>query len=149
MPVRSHEDATMSMGNLDSGGRAAPMAEINTTPLVDVMLVLLIIFIITAPLFTHAVKIDMPQASSQPNPEEPDAITLALDAEGRLFWNDEPIDEAALKQRLGDAARREPQPELQLRVDKATRYERLAAIMSAAQSKGIGRLGFVTLPERQ
>ena len=85
---------------MNSGGfggnnhHTQPMAEINTTPMVDVMLVLLVIFIITAPLLTHAVKIDLPQASSQPNPEKPDTITLLINAEGKLFWNDALFEEA-------------------------------------------------------
>jgi hypothetical protein len=97
----------MSFGGFDSGNRTAPMAEINTTPLVDVMLVLLIIFIITAPLLTHAVRIDLPEASSTPNSEKPETVTLAIDADGKLFWNDQPIAEGP-----GTAARRgrRPQP---------------------------------------
>lgn len=131
-------------GGLDR--HTQPMAEINTTPLVDVMLVLLVIFIITAPLLTHAVKIDLPQASSQPNPEKPDTVTLSIHADGRLFWNDAPIEAQELPIRMATAAQRNPQPELHLRADKTTSYQRLATIMSAAQSAGIEKLGFVTEP---
>ncbi|MGR8997889.1 MAG: ExbD/TolR family protein [Gammaproteobacteria bacterium] len=123
-----------------------PMAEINTTPMVDVMLVLLVIFIITAPLLNHAVKIDLPQASSQPNPEKPDAITLSINAEGKLFWNDAPFEDAELASRLATAAQKKPQPELHLRAERVTPYQKLAEIMSAAQSTGIIRIGFVTDP---
>ena len=124
-----------------------PMAEINTTPMVDVTLVLLVIFIITAPLLTHAVKIDLPQASSQPNPEKPDTITLLMNAEGKLFWNDVPFEEAKLASRLAAEAQKQPQPELHLRADKTTSYQRLATVMSAAQNAGIEKLGFITEPD--
>lgn len=137
----------MSFGSFESSARKAPMAEINTTPLVDVMLVLLIIFIITAPLLTHAVKIDLPEASSQPNPDKPDIVTLAIDGHGSLYWNDQRIYEDELEARLMSAAGQKPQPELHLRADKTTVYERLAKVMSTAQNVGIERMGFVTLPE--
>jgi len=135
----------MSFGGFE-GESGRPMAEINTTPLVDVMLVLLIIFIITAPLLTHAVKINLPEASSTPNPEKPETVTLAINAESNLFWNDVPITDVDLLARLTEAANRTPQPELHLRADKMTTYQRLAEIMSAAQSAGITKLGFVTEP---
>lgn len=136
----------MSFGGFDSGNRTAPMAEINTTPLVDVMLVLLIIFIITAPLLTHAVRIDLPEASSTPNSEKPETVTLAIDADGKLFWNDQAIAEGDLEPRLAEAAARNPQPELHLRADKNTRYEKLAQVMAVAQRGGITKMGFVTVP---
>jgi biopolymer transport protein ExbD len=136
----------MSFGGFDSGNRTAPMVEINTTPLVDVMLVLLIIFIITAPLLTHAVRIDLPEASSTPNSEKPETVTLAIDGDGKLFWNDQPIAEGDLEPRLAEAAARNPQPELHLRADRNTRYEKLAQVMAAAQRGGITKMGFVTVP---
>jgi biopolymer transport protein ExbD len=126
--------------------RTQPMAEINTTPMVDVMLVLLVIFIITAPLLTHSVKIDLPQATSQPSPEKPDAIALSINAEGKLFWNDTPIADAELASRLTTAAQKQPQPELHLRAERVTPYQKLAEIMSAAQRAGIMKIGFVTDP---
>ncbi len=127
---------------------AQPMAEINTTPMVDVMLVLLVIFIITAPLLTHSVKIDLPEASNQPNPEKPNVITLALNAEGKLFWNDAPMMDADLDKQLVNAAQKQPQAELHLRADKTTAYQRLATIMSAAQKAGIVKIGFITDPKQ-
>jgi biopolymer transport protein ExbD len=136
----------MSFGGFDSGNRTAPMAEINTTPLVDVMLVLLIIFIITAPLLTHAVKIDLPEATSEPSAEKPETVALAIDADGKLFWNDQLIAEGDLEPRLAEAAARNPQPDLNLRADKNTRYEKLAQVMAAAQRGGITKMGFVTVP---
>jgi len=122
------------------------MAEINTTPLVDVMLVLLIIFMVTAPLFTHAVKIDLPQAQSQLNPEKPDTIALAIDAAGRVHWNNEAVEVSALAERFQAAAARDPQPELHLRADRDTRYEVIARIMADAQRAGLKKIGFVTDP---
>ncbi len=137
----------MISGGFGGGSRhQSPMAEINTTPLVDVMLVLLVIFILTAPLLTHAVKIDLPQATNQPNPEKTDTISLSINADGKLFWNDVPIQEAELAIRLTEAASKNAHPELHLRADKTTQYQQLATVMSAAQSAGIGKLGFVTEP---
>lgn len=124
-----------------------PMSEINTTPLVDVMLVLLVIFIITAPLLTHAVKIDLPQATSQTLPEEPEVITLAIDGLGQTYWNDAPLVQGELKQKLLQAADVKPQPELQIRADKETKYQVLAEVMADAQNAGITKLGFVSAPK--
>jgi biopolymer transport protein ExbD len=139
----------MAFGGFDERGRSAPMAEINTTPLVDVMLVLLVIFIITAPLLTHAIRLDLPTAQAPLAPETPETVTLAIDAQGALFWNDQPVADAeALQARLAEAAGRKPAPELQLRADRETRYQRIAEVMAAAQRAGIAKLGFVTEPPR-
>jgi biopolymer transport protein ExbD len=127
----------------------APMSEINTTPLVDVMLVLLVIFIITAPLLTHAVKIDLPQASSQPLPEKPEVISIAIDSAGKMYWNDAVIVPGELKIRLQEIAGKTPQPELNIRADKETRYQVLAEVMADAQNVGISKLGFVSEPARK
>jgi biopolymer transport protein ExbD len=135
----------MAFGSLDPDDRQ-PMAEINTTPLVDVMLVLLIIFMVTAPLFTHAVKIELPQAQSQLNPEKPSTITLAIDGAGKIFWNDEPISEDALAGRFVQAAAETVQPELHLRADRDTRYQVIARVMADAQRAGLRKIGFVTDP---
>lgn len=124
-----------------------PMSEINTTPLVDVMLVLLVIFIITAPLLTHVVKIDLPQATSQTLPEEPEVITLAIDGLGQTYWNDAPLVQGELKQKLLQAADVKTQPELQIRADKETKYQVLAEVMADAQNAGITKLGFVSEPK--
>lgn len=129
------------------GTHAAPMSEINTTPLVDVMLVLLVIFIITAPLLTHAVKIDLPQASSQPAPEKPEIISISIDHAGKMFWNDRPLLKSELSIKLQNAATQKPQPELHIRADKETRYQLLAEIMSDAHKAGITKLGFVSVPQ--
>jgi biopolymer transport protein ExbD len=138
----------MSFGNLDSSSsNKQPMAEINTTPLVDVMLVLLVIFIITAPLFTHAIKLELPTTQSPIAAEKPETVTISIDPQGKLFWNNEALaDDEALKQRLATAASKQPQPDLQLRADKDTRYQRLASVMAAAQQAGLSKIGFVTQP---
>ena len=136
----------MAFGSLDSSS-GQPMAEINTTPLVDVMLVLLVIFIITAPLLTHAIKLDLPQASSAPATEKPETITLSIDATGALFWNNEPVaDIESLHLRLANVADNKPAPELHLRADRETRYQRIAEVISTAQSAGMANIGFVTDP---
>jgi biopolymer transport protein ExbD len=123
-----------------------PMSEINTTPLVDVMLVLLVIFIITAPLLTHAIRLDLPQAAAPASAAPAETVTLSVDARGQLFWNNEPVTEPVLADRLKAAAALSPQPELHLRADRETRYQRLADVMSSAQQAGIERIGFVTEP---
>jgi biopolymer transport protein ExbD len=130
-----------------TGQHAAPMAEINTTPLVDVMLVLLVIFIITAPLLTHAVKIDLPQATSQPLPEKPEVISISVDAAGKMYWNDAPLVQGELKLKLTEIAQKQPQPELHIRADKETRYQILAEVMADAQNAGVTKLGFVSVPK--
>lgn len=132
---------------IGAGNHAAPMSEINTTPLVDVMLVLLVIFIITAPLLTHAVKIDLPQASSQPLPEKPEVISVAIDGTGNMYWNDAPIVQGELRVKLQQIADKKPQPELEIRADKETRYQILAEVMADAQNAGVTKLGFVSEPK--
>jgi len=123
-----------------------PMAEINTTPLVDVMLVLLVIFIITAPLLTHAVKIELPQAGSTTTPEKPEVISLSIDGAGNMYWNNGKMVQGELKAKLQQAAAEKPQPELNIRADKETRYQILAEVMADAQNAGITKLGFVSEP---
>jgi len=123
------------------------MAEINTTPLVDVMLVLLVIFIITAPLLTHAVKIDLPKATSKLLQEQPEIISIAIDHSGSIFWNDQVIEKRIVIDKLKQVAQKDNPPEIHLRADKDTRYQVLAEIMASAQNAGITKLGFVSEPE--
>lgn len=132
----------MAMGSLSDDDDFNP--EINTTPLVDVMLVLLIIFIMTIPVMNHAVKLDLPRAASQPDDVKPETINLAIAADGTVFWNNEELDESQLATRIADAAKVTPQPELHLRADRTTQYEKVAQVMSAAQSGGLTKMGFVT-----
>lgn len=136
----------MAFGSLESDDDNAPLAEINMVPLIDVMLVLLIIFMVTAPLLTHSVKVDLPKASSQPNVTKPEHIELAIGQDGQVFWNAQQVDTAGLAERLHAAAQLQPQPELHIRADRATPYEKVAQAMSEAARQGISKIGFVTDP---
>lgn len=133
--------------SIGASGGNAPMSEINTTPLVDVMLVLLVIFIITAPLMTHAVRIDLPKASSQLLNEKPEVVSISIDHAGKIYWNDTLINAADAKTKLAAASKQNPQPEVHIRADKDTRYQILAEIMANAQRAGITKLGFVSEPK--
>ena len=137
----------MGFGRFEQKSQLAPMAEINVTPMVDVMLVLLVIFIITAPLLTHSIKLDLPNAPAAVAQPAPDTITLSLDGRGLLFWDTEWITFAQLEQRLAKTAKRQPQPSLQIRADNDTRYEVMAKVLAAAQGSGMNQLGFVTDPK--
>ena len=123
------------------------MNEINMTPLVDVMLVLLIIFIITVPVMKHAVNIDLPRASNQPMEAKPETVRLAVDGAGTYYWNESRVDDQQLVLLLKTAASSVPQPELHIRGDKAVRYERVAQAMAAAQLAGVRKIGFITEPK--
>ncbi|MDG0025263.1 biopolymer transporter ExbD [Trinickia sp. Y13] len=138
----------MAFGGFDKERSAAPMADINMTPLIDVMLVLLVIFIITAPLFTHAIRLDLPKVAAGPAPETPKTITLSIDDAGRLYWDGRPITLDAVRADLARAGKAGEPPELHLRASQATRYEVIAQVMGAAQQAGIARIGFVTDPPR-
>ncbi|MBC3861441.1 biopolymer transporter ExbD [Undibacterium jejuense] len=120
------------------------MADINVTPMVDVMLVLLVIFIIAAPLMTPVIKLDLPKAAAKAAPQPTDVLHIAIDSAGLLYWNDQQIDFPALELKLESAGRQAVPPDLQLRADKSTRYEMIAKLMSAAQSKGVNKISFVT-----
>ena len=139
----------MAFGGFDRGSAPVPVAEINMVPLIDVMLVLLVIFIITACVSSGAVKLDLPRASSRPNLTRPDHITVSIDAGGAFFWNGERVARAELGARLAMAAKRNPQPELHLRADRATRYENVAEVMADAARLGLARIGFVSDPEER
>jgi biopolymer transport protein ExbD len=140
----------MAFSGLGGGGggapHTAPMAEINMIPLVDVMLVLLIIFMITAPLIAHKIKIDLPQASTVLLEERPDTIVIAIMANGTMFLNDAPVDRTAMLERLAVEAQRKPQPELHLHVDKALQFQALATVMADAQNAGMVKVGIATDP---
>jgi biopolymer transport protein ExbD len=130
-----------------TGGGSGPMADINVTPLVDVMLVLLIIFMITVPMLSHKIKIDLPQPTLSPPPENPpEPITLGVRMTGQLYWNDEPITEAALQAQLRVTAQKNPQPELQIQADRSAKYQQVATVMADAKNAGMTKIGF--LPAR-
>ena len=122
------------------------MSEINMTPLVDVMLVLLVIFMITMPLLNHSIKIDLPQADNVANKIKPETVTLSVTAAGEIHWNEQPITEKVLVERLQLAAQQVTQPEIQLRGDRRVDYEHVVKVMAAVQRAGILKLGFVTEP---
>ncbi|MES2404495.1 MAG: biopolymer transporter ExbD [Pseudomonadota bacterium] len=134
----------MSLG--DNTGSDIPRAEINVTPLADVMLVLLIIFMITAPLMSHKVKIDLPRAdpNTKPVPIEVPPIDLAVEADGTLYWNDSPISDAILSAKLRAEASNTPQPELDIRADKTTPYRIIWKVMQEAKDAGLVHVGFIT-----
>ncbi|MBT9508518.1 biopolymer transporter ExbD [Rhodoferax sp.] len=123
------------------------MNEINMTPLVDVMLVLLIIFIITVPVMKHAVNVDLPRATNQVQDVKPQTIRLSVDATGSYYWNESRVEDASLPEMLQAEAAKNPQPDLHIRGDKDVRYERVAQAMAAAQRAGIKKIGFITEPK--
>jgi biopolymer transport protein ExbD len=137
----------VAFGGFNRGAESAPMAEINMIPLIDVMLVLLVIFIITAPLLTHSVKIDLPKAASQPNLTRPDNIQLAVDTHGTVFWNGEAVDRVAWRARMQAAAERKPQPELHIHGDATATYGSIAGVLADAARAGLTRIGFVSSPD--
>jgi biopolymer transport protein ExbD len=139
----------MAMGSFDPRRHQGPMADINVVPLVDVMLVLLVIFIITAPLLTNAVKIDLPKASSAPNITKPEHIEFGIRENGDLFWNGEQVTLDQLGPRFTATAKIQPQPELHIRADRHAEYEPVAKVMSLAAQAGLTRIGFVTDPSMQ
>lgn len=139
----------MAFGGMDSSDRQLPTAEINVVPLVDVMLVLLVIFIITAPLLTHSVKIDLPKASSSPNITQPEHIEFALRDDSTLYWNGEHVTMDELAPRFTTAVQQNPKMELHIRADKRVHYEQVAQVMSIAAKAGLVRIGFVTDPSRE
>lgn len=136
----------MAMGSFNSQNHQMPTAEINMTPLVDVMLVLLIIFIITAPLMTHSVKVDLPRAASTPTPEKPMTLQVSIDADNRVFVGAEAVDRNTLEARFRDAVAQDANVEMHLKADRSTRYESVAETMSAARRAGLTKIGFVTQP---
>ncbi len=136
----------MSFGSLNSHTHHATKAEVNVVPLVDVMLVLLVIFIITAPLLTHSVKIDLPKASNTPNITKPEHIELAIRQDGSLFWNGALVAKDSLPERFAIEAKKNPQPEVHIKADKLTPYENVAIVMSGAAKTGLLKIGFVTDP---
>ncbi len=134
----------------DSGG-GRPMAEINVTPLVDVMLVLLIIFMITAPLMSHKVKVELPEANLDKREEtqiQVTPITIAVEDSGALFWNDEPVTKSVIESRFSVEAQKTPQPQVNVRGDKTAKYKLVQEVVQIAQSQGMRKVGFVAIKDR-
>lgn len=136
----------MAFGN-DMQDEDGMMSEINMTPLVDVMLVLLIIFIITIPVIHHSVKLDLPRATNQLNETKPETVDLSIDVDGKVFWNGALVAPDDLRARIVEAAQRQPQPELHLSADRKTPYEKVVQVMAAAQAGGLEKIGFITEPQ--
>jgi len=130
----------MSIGG---GGEDEPMMDINMTPLIDVMLVLLIMFIITIPVMTHAVKLDMPRASNAPSTAQPIVINLEIDFDGTVLWNGTPVEIETLEGYFRREAANDPQPELHIRPSKRAKYDVVARVLASAQRNGMRKIGFV------
>ncbi|MCK6424035.1 MAG: biopolymer transporter ExbD [Burkholderiaceae bacterium] len=136
----------MAFASFDRKTAGAPMADINMVPLIDVMLVLLVIFIVTAPLLTHAVKLDLPRVSSQENPPVPVKVDFAIDAQGLRYWNGERIGREEAAQRFLAAGRQPVQPEIHLRADQDAAYRHVAETLADASRAGLSKVGFVSQP---
>ena len=139
----------MAFSTGDDAG--APMSEINVTPLVDVMLVLLIIFMITAPLMSHKIKVELPQANLdkiEDGPTKVQPITLAITENGEVYWNDQPVTQDVLESQLAVEAQKTPQPAVNIRGDQTTKYRAIKDVVNTAQSQGIRKVGFVATKEQ-
>ena len=133
----------MAFGRLERSSGPAPMSDINMTPLIDVMLVLLVIFIITAPLMTSSLKLDLPKTDAGTPSAAPRFIAVAIDADGKLFFGDEALTREQLEPRIATAARGNPQLEVQLRADQKVPYGQVAELIALVQKAGLTRIGFV------
>ena len=134
----------MSFGRLERSSNAQPMSDINMTPLIDVMLVLLVIFIITAPLMSSSLRLDLPKTAGAKPTDAPTFVSVAVSPQGALFWGDEAVTGDQLKARIREAAQRNPATEVQLRADQAVPYGRIAELIGLVQDGGLSRIGFVT-----
>ncbi|MET0657374.1 MAG: biopolymer transporter ExbD [Steroidobacteraceae bacterium] len=137
--------------NVSSGGGSEEeqvMSDINTTPLVDVMLVLLIIFLITVPVITQTVPLSLPKAHNVPTETKPENVNIAVDAQGNIYWNLMKVDTQNLLERFKGVARLQPQPEVHVRGDRGTRYEYIGRVILTAQRAGVQKVGFITEPDR-
>ena len=131
-----------------SGGEERPMSDINTTPLVDVMLVLLIIFLITIPVITQSVKVELPKAANIPTQTKPENVNIAVDKEGNVYWNTMLVTQEQLLERLRKVATQDPQPEVHVRGDRETQYEHIGRVIVLCQRSNILKVGFITEPDR-
>jgi biopolymer transport protein TolR len=136
----------MAFGRLERTEGPRPMSDINVTPLVDVMLVLVVILIITAPLMASSLRLDLPRAEGVQPSDTPKFVSIGIDPAGRTFFNDQPVTTEQLAQRLADAARQAPDTEVQLRADRTVPYGKVVEVMGAAQKAGLNRIGFVAEP---
>ncbi|MCM5679290.1 biopolymer transporter ExbD [Schlegelella sp. S2-27] len=139
----------MAFASFDNKSASAPMAEINMVPLIDVMLVLLVIFIVTAPLLTHSVKLELPKASAQVNPPQPEKVEFAIDAAGTRYWNGEPVTREEAATRFAAESAKPVQPELHLKADQEVAYRFVAETLADASKAGLTKVGFVSEPETE
>jgi biopolymer transport protein TolR len=138
----------VAFGRLERTSGPQPISDINMTPLVDVMLVLVVIFILTAPLLASSIRLDLPRADGAVPGASPQSITLVVDKAGQVFLNDQPLTQGALAQALAETAAGQPDTEVQLRADAAVPYGRVVEIMGAAHAAGLQRIGFVAEPSQ-
>jgi biopolymer transport protein ExbD len=138
----------MAFGSFDRKNASSPMAEINMVPLIDVVLVLLVIFIVTAPLMTHAVKLDLPKAVSQADIQKPEKIEFSIDATGNLFWNGQPLSREDARAKFAEAGQKRPQPEVYLRADQGVAYRFVAETLADASKAGLSKVAFVSDPTK-
>ena len=138
----------MAFGSFDRKSSSQPMAEINMVPLIDVALVLLVIFIVTAPLLTHAVKLDLPKATSNADIQKPEKVEFAIDAQGALYWNGERLTREDAQARFAEAGQKRPQPEIYLRADQSVPYRYVAEMLADASKAGLSKIAFVSEPVR-
>jgi biopolymer transport protein TolR len=138
----------MAFGRLERTQGPQPMSDINVTPLVDVMLVLVVIFIITAPLLASSIRLDLPSTEAAKPGEVPKFVTVALEKTGQAYFNDLPVTAPQLAEKLAEAAKQNPDTEVQLRADEAVPYGRVVEVMGAAQTAGLNRIGFVAQPRK-
>ncbi|MFY9479493.1 MAG: biopolymer transporter ExbD [Aquabacterium sp.] len=137
----------MAFASFDNKGGGAPLAEINMVPLIDVMLVLLVIFIVTAPLLSHSIKLDLPKASAEVISAKSEKIDLSIDADGVRYWNTEALSREEVAARFMEQGKLPQQPEIHLRADQATAYKAVAETLADASKAGLSKIGFVTDPE--
>jgi len=137
----------MAFGRLERSTAPPPMSDINMTPLIDVMLVLLVIFMIAAPLMTASLKLDLPRTEAAAASDAPDFIAVAIDPQGQLYVADKPLAADAFADRMAQAAKKNPQTEVQLRADKTVPYGRVAELIGMVQKAGLNRIGFVAEPK--
>jgi len=138
----------MAFASFDRKSSSQPMAEINMVPLIDIALVLLVIFIVTAPLLTNAVKLDLPKASSTADIQKPEKIEFAIDASGMLFWNGEQLSRADAQVKFDEAGQKRPQPEVYLRADQNVAYRYVAEMLADASKAGLSKVAFVSEPAK-
>jgi biopolymer transport protein ExbD len=138
----------MAFGSFDRKNASQPMAEINMVPLIDVVLVLLVIFIVTAPLLTNTVKLDLPKATSNPDIQKPEKIEFAIDGAGALFWNGERLSREDAQAKFAEAGQKRPQPEVYLRADQGVAYRYVAETLADASKAGLSKVAFVSEPAK-